>query len=248
MAGALLKARRLRQPIDAAPLDGLLRTEQDAYDVQERVARALDWSEAGAPLHWKSGGPSRAATLTHAALPPANVWRSPAQAAGAHFNFRLIEVEIALRLACDVDAQAVAKMTQEAAPDLIDAMAVSIEVVDSRWTQGTTSPALLKLADLQSHGALVLGEWQPFSRRDWQAQGCEVRIGRHAPRRFAGTHALQDPTWLLPTWLAHVVRRHGIAPAGTVVTTGTWCGMLPAAAGDAAWVLFDGIGEAGVQL
>ncbi len=56
-------------------------------------------------------------------------------------------------------------------------MAVSIEVVDSRWRQYTDAPALLKLADLQAHGALVLGEWIPYQARDWASQRCHVRIG-----------------------------------------------------------------------
>jgi 2-keto-4-pentenoate hydratase len=33
-----------------------------------------------------------------------------------------------------------------------------------------------------------------------------------------------------------------------VVTTGTWCGLLPAAPGDEVQVVFDGIGHAQVQL
>jgi 2-keto-4-pentenoate hydratase len=39
-----------------------------------------------------------------------------------------------------------------------------------------------------------------------------------------------------------------LLPAGTVVTTGTWCGLLPARAGDEVEVQFDGIGAASVRL
>ena len=248
VARALLDARRLRRPADAQALDGALQGPQAAYAVQDAVARELGWWADGVPRHWKSGGPSRDAVLTHAALPPANVWHGPADARGTHFNLRVIEIEIALRLARDVDAAAAAALTPDAAPDLVDAMAVSIEVVDSRWQQGLGAGALLKLADLQSHGALVLGDWQPFRPRDWLAQACEVKIGDGAPRSFRGTHSLRDPAWLLPTWLRHVTRHGQRAPAGTVVTTGTWCGMLPAAAGDRVHASFDGIGEARVQL
>ena len=51
-----------------------------AYAVQAAVARALGWFGTGVPRHWKSGGPSRDAVLTHAPLPPAGVWSSPAAA------------------------------------------------------------------------------------------------------------------------------------------------------------------------
>jgi 2-keto-4-pentenoate hydratase len=127
-------------------------------------------------------------------------------------------------------------------------MAVSIEIVDSRWQQAREAPALLRLADLQSHGALVLGEWQPFSQRDWSRQACEVRIGDSAPRTFQGTHSLGDPAWLLPTWLRHASRHGATVPKGTVVTTGTWCGLLEARQGDLVQVRFEGVGEASVQL
>ena len=98
-------------------------------------------------------------------------------------------------------------------------MCVSIELVDSRWSEALEAPALAKLADLQSHGALVLGAWQPFPARDWAAQICRVRIGARPALRFQGTHSMGDPAWLLPAWLRHATqrrpdgaRRHGASP------------------------------------
>jgi len=122
-------------------------------------------------------------------------------------------------------------------------------VVDSRWAEGLQAPALAKLADLQSHGALVLGEWQPFDpTRDWTAQVCTVRIGRQPPREFCGTHSMADPAFVLLAWLRHATRDGAVVPAGTVLTTGTWCGMLPAQAGDEVEVRFEAIGHAVVRL
>ena len=127
-------------------------------------------------------------------------------------------------------------------------MTVSIEIVDSRWKQARSAGPLLKLADLQSHGALVLGAWRPYAARDWSTQRCEVRIGDVGPQAFTGTHSLGDPTWLLPQWLQHVTRNGATVPQGTVVSTGTWCGLLEARRGDMVRVAFDGIGDAEVRL
>jgi 2-keto-4-pentenoate hydratase len=229
VAQALLAARRNRKPCDAALYAHDLGGPRDAYAVQQLVAQGLG---EGAARFWKSGGPSRTATLTHAALPLAGILHSPADARAMHFNHRWIEAEVALRLGRDRTPHS---------------MCVAIEIVDSRWTENVEAPPLAKLADLQSHGALVLGEWVPFEAMDWSRQRCEVQIGtqQHA---FTGTHSLGDPAWLLPTWLAHA-ESHGLAQVeGTVVTTGTWCGMLRANAGDAVCVRFPGIGEARVQL
>jgi 2-keto-4-pentenoate hydratase len=248
VAAALLQAYRTHAPVDAAPLEGLLATPEQAYEVQALVARDGGWGDDSVPRHWKSGGPSRTAPLTHAPLPPAGVRPSPADMRDLHFNLRLIEAEVALRLAREVTPQEAAALTHESAAGLVDAMCVSIEVVDSRWQQARTAAPFLRLADLQSHGALALGAWQPFAARDWAQQECTVQIGAGAPQSFRGTHSFGDPAWLLPIWLRHVTRAGATAPRGTVVTTGTWCGLLEARAGDLVRVRFEGIGEAQVQL
>ena len=248
VAEALLQAHQQKRPVDASALEPLLEKAEDAYAVQDQVAQAAGWFSSGFPRYWKSGGPSRSAVLTHAPLPPERVWASPAGARDEHFNLRLIEAEVALRLARDVtptDAQA---LSHEAANGLVDAMTVSIEVVDSRWKQARSAGALLKLADLQSHGALSLGAWKPFVARDWAKQTCSVTIGGQPAQTFQGTHSLADPAWLLPVWLRHVTRKGETVPRGTVVTTGTWCGLLEAKKGDRVRAVFDGIGGAEVQL
>ncbi|MDB5954940.1 fumarylacetoacetate hydrolase family protein [Ramlibacter sp.] len=248
VAAALVQAHRTQRPADAVPLEGLLQGAGDAYAVQDEVARACGWFGNAVPQYWKSGGPARDAALTHAPLPPQHVWPSPADARSAHFNLRLIEAEVALRLARAVTPQDAAALTHEGAATLVEAMTVSIEIVDSRWQQARSAGALLKLADLQSHGALVLGEWQAFAARDWNAQTCSVQIGDAPAQVFRGSQSLGDPAWLLPIWLRHVTRQGATVPRGTVVTTGTWCGLLEAKAGDRVRAVFEGIGAAEVQL
>lgn len=244
----LLQARRSHQAPSAA--DTSLPDAAAAYAVQARVAQALGWFEAGPARHWKSGGPSREAVLTHAPLPPAGVWPSPADASARSwpFHFRGIEAEIALRLGRDVDTALATTLDAASASALIDAMCVSIELCDSRWSEGPKAPPLAKLADLQSHSALVLGEWVEFEARDWATQTCVLTIGAAAPQTFRGTHSLGDPAFVLPAWLRHATQGGDALRAGTVVTTGTWCGMPVAAAGDRVIAEFPGVGRAVVQL
>lgn len=132
VAQALLSARREGRCADAEPFAAALEHADQAYAVQAIVARSLGWQEAGAG-YWKSGGASREATLTHARLPLAGVWTSPAHAGDWPFTWRGIEAEIALRLGQGVDAAQAASLDYAGAAALVDAMAVSIEVVDSRW-------------------------------------------------------------------------------------------------------------------
>ncbi len=246
----LIHARRTRHPAvatGAQPPDAA-----SAYAVQDAVARTFGWFAERPARHWKSGGPSRDAVLTHARLPPDGVWDSPADARAWPLRLRGIEAEVALHLARDVDP-AMAKTFATSldpihADTLVDAMCVSIEIVDSRWVEGLDAPAMAKLADLQSHGALVLGPWVRYLPRDWSAQVCRVQVGTQAPLERRGSHALSDPLFVLPAWLRHATRGGHSVPAGTVVTTGTWVGILHAAAGDLVTAEFAGIGHASVQL
>ena len=248
VADALIRARRDHRLLPAAAMADALGSADDAYAVQQRVAHALAWFPASAPRYWKAGGPSRAAPLTCAPLPPQGVWATPARAGAWPFHLRGIEAEVALRLGREVDQALAATLDVDGARALVDAMTVSIEVVDSRWLESVDAPPLCKLADLQSHGALVLGEWIPFARGDWSAQTCRVQIGAQAPVERRGTHSLGDPAWLLPTWLRHATRHGDRLAAGTVVTTGTWVGILNAGQGELVSVEFPGIGRASVQL
>ncbi|WP_027999130.1 fumarylacetoacetate hydrolase family protein [Sinorhizobium arboris] len=248
VADALLSARRDGQPRMAAAFDNALAGADEAYAVQATVARALGWFPDASPRYWKSGGQSRQSVLTHAPLPPHGVWTSPATANGFPFVRRGIEAEIALRLGRDVDAELAAGLDEAAATELVDAMAVSIEVVDSRWTECMAAVPLLRLADLQCHGSLILGEWQTWKPRDWSRQVCRVAIGSQDPVERCGTHALGTPTWGLGAWLRHITRDGAMAPAGTTVTTGTWVGILDAEKGDLVVAEFDGMGTARVQL
>ena len=243
---ALVDARSSHQPASAANLG--LPDAAAAYAVQQAVADRFGWFSDASPRYWKSGGPSRDAVLTHAALPPDGVWASPADARAWPFRMRGIEAEIALRLARDVDPVQAAALDLRQAQELIDAMCVSIEIVDSRWLEGLQASAVAKLADLQSHGALVLGAWVPYQAGDWSQQECRVQIGGQELVRRRGSHALADPTWLLPAWLRHATRHGNSIAAGTIVTTGTWVGILSAAAGDFVSAEFPGIGSASVQL
>ena len=227
----------------------MLRDAADARAVQNALAAARQWWPAGSvPRYWKSGGPTRdAAALIHAPLPetgiqtPEDTAQPPAQV----FSLRGVEGEIALRIQQDVTAEQAAALTPETAVDLIDAYAVAIEFVDSRWREGLQAPALTLLADGQCHGGLALGPWQDFAplrSHNWAQQVCTLQVNDAPAQSFTGSHSLQDPTWLLTSWLQHVTAHYGTVRAGTVVTTGTWTGCPAVQAGDLVSVHFEGLG------
>lgn len=239
---ALAQAWAQGEQLDAA--DWQVADEAEAYAVHEGLAAALGWP----PKYWKSGGGSRQARLTHAPLAPTGVRAGPADFSDLALYKPGIEAEIALRIGSAVTPQQVAALTIDSAADLVDAMAVSVELVSSRWQQANEAPALLRLADCQSHGALALGPWLPYQARDWAAQACSLQINGGETLRGVGSHPLGDPAWGLLPWLQHLTRHGAEVPAGTVVTTGAWLVVQGLNAGDRATVAFDGLGAVDVQL
>ena len=243
IAAELLRAHTHAVPAQAGNFTAPSATE--AYDIQTSVWQARFGSADHAAMAWKAGGPPDEARLTHAALPAHGVRNSPADLRDLPCRLRLVEAEIALRLGREVQASEVTALNRAGVESLIEAMTVSIEWVDSRWDTGIASPDLLRLADMQSHAGLVLGPWVPWRAVDWSKQVCEVQIGSQSVRTWTGSHSCGDPAWVIAPWLRHVVSRGATRiAAGTVVTTGSWVGVLEAGTADRVSVRFPGIGEA----
>lgn len=243
----LQQARQSHTQYDALDAGLQLTQPAHAYAIQKVMGQAQAWWEGEVPRTWKTGATSPHALQTNAPLPDAGVWSSPADASQWPMHFRGIEAEIAFRVGDRVTADQALCMSHGDVLSCFSDMAVSIELVDSRWVQGMEAPDLLKLADLQSHGALVLGSWQPCVQRNWAEQVCRQQIGERQ-LSVTGMHPVQDPTLLLCGWLRHVCDTFGAVPSGTVVTTGTWTGLLYAQPGDAVEVQFPGMGTASVRL
>lgn len=252
IAQAILHARKNHLPVDAIPFADRLKTTADAYAIQNQVYRSLEGQDVSLAQAWKSGGPNRASEQTHAALLAQGIVQSGVDLSNWPLNIRIVEIEIAFRLNREVTAQTAQSLTYESSRQFIDAMTVAIEVVDSRWEQTTSAQALLKLADMQSHAALVLGQWVPFEQkdmlRDWSKQNCTLTIGSASSESFVGTHTLQDPTYVLRDWLRYATAQGQTIASGTIITTGSWCGMPFAKKGDLIVAEFAGIGKTSVQL
>lgn len=242
VAQALLRAREGGPAADDAAWSGSVKSLEQAYAIQERVVARLDGNAV--PRYWKSGAPTRNDPLRHAPLPTKGVRASGASMADLPLRHHWIEAEVALRLGREVSVQDARDLDITAAQRLVDAMCVSIEVVDSRWAAARDAAPLLKIADLLVHGGLVLGEFVPYAPRDWAQQECRVRIGGGEWQVFRGSLGIGDPAHVLPEWLRHATRNGAAVPAGTVVSCGTWCGLLDAKADDDVEVAFPGIGAA----
>lgn len=212
----LMRARSDNEPAGWEDLAAL--SLEEAVRVQWKVVAGL-----GAVGAWKIGIKGDTERSTHAPLPASLIFASGAVLSGPQWQLRGIEAEVAIRLGRDLGPEDADEATLLAA---VDAMLPVIEVVETRLSSWEAAPAALKLADLQSFGALILGEARPpvadFDPRLVQARVC---IDGHVVADCIGG----NPAGSIATLLRLLVRQTADAPrgprAGDVVTTGSCTGM-----------------------
>jgi len=239
LARHLVAARRDHVPAVIVPALVPASTAE-AYAVQDRVS-ALLYGDVR-PTAWKVGAPNAQAEPTAAPIQSTCVLTSPAHYLEPALEGLSIEAEIAFRVGQDVNGAGAQEPAQ-----IFDRMLVSIEICDARIAEPDRAPAWLKLADFQVNAALVLGtgcdDWMAC---DLRTQRCVVACDGAIVFDARGGHPLGDPRGLLRWWLVHAAARGGVL-AGDVVTTGSWCGMVPVRAGSTVDVRFEGIGAAQVR-
>jgi 2-keto-4-pentenoate hydratase len=239
----LVDARRNRKPAATGGVN--LHNEDEAYSVQDAVFADL-WPGARA-VAWKAGGPSDKVEPTAAPIPPENLLRSPANAAGAKMQMIGVEAEVAFRLAKDLPPRS-RPYSDRSVAAAVGEVLVAIELCDTRLADWKETSGLWKLADFQNNSALVVGsgtkDWQKI---DFLQQEMEFHIGARVAKA-KGAHSFGNPFRLLPWLVRHAAKRGLGLHAGDVITTGAWTGLEIAKLGDEVTARFPGIGEATVRI
>jgi 2-keto-4-pentenoate hydratase len=188
---------------------------------------------------WKVGAPGPDATPNTSPLPLSCVMQSDSI---VQTRLGVVEGEICFRLARDLPP----RDTPYDAADVfaaIGACMASIEVLDSRFTDYESLKLPTALADLQHHGALVVGEpAQAWSFDMFATLEVEVSItDAPALRAIASNPGGTDLARLL-VWLANSdsARAMGGLRAGQYITTGSWTGKPVVSDGGRATVRFPG--------
>jgi 2-keto-4-pentenoate hydratase len=211
----------------------------DAFAVQDATL-----AELGAVGGWKVGAKGPAAEPGCAPLPALGIKPSGTALLGPPWNMRGIEVEVALRLGKDL-------VPKSGEPDAatvraaVEAVVPAIEVVETRLADWRDSTPLAQLADLQSHGALILGEPSgiDIETLDLRTVQAYLAFDGQPVASTRGANPAAD-IWRLVGWLAwHCVQRGQPLRAGQVITTGSCTGMLFAPEGAHVQAQLDGIGR-----
>jgi 2-keto-4-pentenoate hydratase len=203
--------------------DILPRNREQAFAVQDATLATI-----GPVAGWKVGVSASGAEPSCAPLPAACLLASGVTLSGPQWRMRGIEVEVALRLVRDIHPQG-KLLTSHELSGACDAVLPVIEVLESRLDDRQGEP-LAQLADLLSHGALVLGEPSTLAPGQLDLKMLDARLAFNG-EQVANTHGgnpAQD-VWALFAWLAqHAEQRGQPLRAGQIVTTGSCTGMLMA--------------------
>lgn len=239
LVGAMLAARRGGQPVDLRDFTGAAFSEQDAYAVQAGVVAACGpvggWKVANKPDAPKIMAPILAADVMDQ---PAELMVPAGEPIG-------IELEVAFRVDAPLPPRDAPDRRQKVA-ECLSALPV-IEIVRTRF-DGDATP-LLKLADNQINGGLVLGT--PV--KDWQT----LPMGEVQASLRAGDAVLLDGAAQVPGGdafenflaLEEMVGDHcGGLTVGQVVITGSLNGLPYVETEAAIRGRIDGLGEVSLHL
>jgi len=205
---------RLEAALVPADADG-------AYAVQDRLLQLLGGRAGG----WKVGAKSPTGPIQGAPLPVQGLLASGAMVDRQAFTCIGIELEIAFRFGRHF-APAHRPYSEGEVIGALAGVCAAIEVVSSRFAAWPEVDRLLQLADLQNHGALIVGEFTdyrddfPFAAPDVQFNFSGADITPKPAANPAG-----DPRRLLAWVVNHCTMRGRAFEVGTIVTTGTYTGM-----------------------
>lgn len=238
-ARLLVAARREGQRLEAMPLDAQPANFAEAAAIQNATVRLL--------------GETVTAYKVAGATPEAAMWApilgsrfmpSPGSFAVSAVPLLGVEAEIAYRLNDDITAADRAMTMAEF--DARTTIVPAIEVVDTSFLSYDDTPVLQRAADLMSNGGLVYGEpWPEGSKEDLTKLAIKLYAGEALICDTVGGHANKDPR--IPA-LAFIQApgRPDHLPRGTLITAGSYTGLLYAKPGDKVTARFAGYGEVSV--
>jgi len=244
-AGLLLEARCTAAPLADLP-EALQPTSlEEAYFVQDAIARAL---EPGGVRAWKVGAPAPDATPMFGPMISAWIADDASVLTEPRYRLRGLEAEISFLLGKDLPSRP-APYTREEVVAAIESCHPAIEELEAGVTDPAKVARFTMIGDLQMHGGFVHGpavaNWQKI---DFAKESVSltvdgvVRVERTASNS-AGTDLLRLMIYLANDGSA----RTGGLKRGDWVTTGSWTGNTFASPGSQVNVHFSTAGNVSLR-
>lgn len=249
-ARTLLDHRTRLVGLGALPDGQRPETVADAYSIQDAVV-ALRVSELGAGrIGYKIGATNQAARDLLGVEEPffgvlfdSLTTTTPASIPAASLITRVVEPEIAIELAADLDPAA-APFDAAAIRAATRALMPAIEVVDTAYAAWNTAGGPSLIADNAAHGRWIVGPAvTDIDGLDPAAVAVTLTVDGRIEREGVGAN-VDGGAYGAAAWLATALARRGIGlKAGDRITTGTATPPIPAEAGQTVVADFAGLGR-----
>lgn len=231
-AQLLAQAHRDGRPLAALPPSAQPADFAQAAAIQEAMLALLGETAAA----YKVAGITPESAMWGAIL-RSRVKPAPATFPAALVPMLGVEPEIAFRLEADIGPGRSVTMEEF---DRLTTVLTAIEIVDTRFASYEATPLLHRAADFMSNGGLVLGaDWADLRRDELAGLEVTVEIGGTVAARVTGGHANGDPRLPALAFL-QAPGRPALLRRGTVITAGSYAGLLRAKPGDPVTVRFPG--------
>jgi 2-keto-4-pentenoate hydratase len=243
-AEVLLRLRAAGPRPRSLPAELAPASEPEAYAIQRALALRLGAQVGG----WKvsMSTPERG---TWAPIFAEDLYPSPARIGSRIADGVGIEPEVAFSLSRALSPQPGVPYSRNEVIAAIEGAHAAIEIVVSRFQSHEGAEPLDRLADNISNAGLVFGppcrDWQ---RLDLRTLALRLKLryedGNSTEHAASGGHPLGDPLTPL-LWLINELSQRGVtAPAGALITTGSYAGLRAAPRGAHVLVEFAGLGAA----
>lgn len=234
-AARILAARRAGHLVEAGPEPS---TRAEAFEAQRRVcegagAAVAGWKIAAHPALGMIAAPIHAA----ACLRDGGAWPLPARLG--------VEIEIALRLKRDMPRGVHDRAAIVAA---IDSCCLGVELVGARLAEPMRNPFAFLGDDMANVGYVMGATSGPWRDAALAGRRCRFTLAGATVHDAPAAPPALDPIDMTIAWLAQADDALGGFRAGQFVTTGSLCGVVPAAERGPAAAQLDGFGEVRFEL
>lgn len=233
---AIFKAKT--PPILSLPEDQRPSDQETAYAIQNELLKNI-----GPSGGWKVGSSSPTAEPSCSPLPQQRIFQAPTAIPAKEFQTLGFEAEIAFTLGQDLTS--LSPYSREKVESAIASAHPAIEIVSSRFKEWSKVDDFSKMADLQNHGALLVGapitNWQKINFKN---QPLLIKRNQETLVDQVGGNGNGEDVLRLLVWLAsHAASRGLPLRKGMVITTGSWSGLHSMAVGDSIFVEFPAVGK-----
>jgi 2-keto-4-pentenoate hydratase len=172
-------------------------TLESAYQTQNQILELCN----GVIGAWKVGTGDHANPVFASPIPNEWVYSNQATIAKNRYSLMGIELEYAFKL--NNINQITATMTLSELENHISEVAAAIEIVSTRLNGWPDLPPYLKAADLQSNGALIVGQSQPYCAYVFNFNDPIISLTDNQVEKSTrkGKNPAGDPRLLIPTFI-----------------------------------------------